>query len=331
MRRAAVAAILVSLLAGCGGSGGRTITLYNGQHPQLTQALVDAFQRQTGIEVRVRTGDGIVLASQLLQEGSSSPADVYFAENSPELVVLGEHHLLATLPASIVSQVPSTYNSPSRTWVGFALRVSALVYDPSRISAAQLPARLLDLAKPEWKGKLAVSLTDSDFPPLVGGVIAKYGSATAESWLRGLKANSALYADQEAVVAAVDRGQQAVGVINQYYWYRLRLEQGAANTHSKLYFFPGGDVGALVNISGAAVLASSGKTAEAESFLRFLVSAKAQRILATGNDFEYPLRPGVAPNPALPPLARIDPATLSVVDLGDDQQAAALIQQVGFG
>jgi iron(III) transport system substrate-binding protein len=323
----ALVALVVVVLAGCGGSGKRTITLYNGQHPELTQALATAFERQTGIHVNIRTGDGIVLASQLLQEGSSSPADVFFAENSPELVALDEHHLLATLPASITNQVPVS----SPTWVGVAARVSGLVYDPSRISAAQLPPRLLDLAKPEWKGKLAVSLTDSDFPPLVGGVIARYGKDVAENWLRGVKANAGLYADQEAVVAAVDRGQAAVGVINQYYWYRLRLEQGAANTSSRLYYFPNQDIGALANISGVAVLASSDKTADAEAFVRFLVSAKAQRILAEGDDFEYPLRPGIAPNPALPPLARVNPAKISIVSLGDDQEAAALIQEVGFG
>ena len=136
-------------------------------------------RRQTGIQVRVRTGDGIVLASQLLQEGSSSPADVYFSENSPELVVLTEHHLLAKLPTSITSQVPSGYDSPSGTWVGVALRISALVYNPSRISAAQLPRHLLDLAEARWKGELAIAPTDSDFPPLVGGVIARYGSHAA--------------------------------------------------------------------------------------------------------------------------------------------------------
>src|SRR5207247_6232766 len=122
MRKAILlAAILAALLTGCGGSGRPTITLYNGQHPQLTRALVAAFQRPAGIDVRVRTGEPIVLASQLLQEGSHSPADVYFAENSPELVVLDEHHLLAKLPTSITSQVPSEYDSPSGTWVGVAL------------------------------------------------------------------------------------------------------------------------------------------------------------------------------------------------------------------
>jgi len=247
------------------------------------------------------------------------------------LVVLTEHHLLAKLPAAITKQIPSKYNSPTGNWVGVALRVSALVYNPSRISAGQLPSRLLDLAQPQWKNKVAVAPTDSDFPPLVGAIIATDGRQAATKWLDGLKANATIYPDEEAVVAAVDRGDQVVGVINQYYWYRLRLEQGASNTHSRLYFFPNHDVGALANIGGAGVLASSHKKAEADSLVSFLASAKAQQILAKSNDFEYPARPGVAPNPALPPFIQLNPAVLSVVSLGDDQQSASLLQQVGFG
>ena len=131
-----------SLLAACGGAsagtngsggGDTTITLYNGQHPELTQALVNAFEKQTGIHVKVRTDDGIVLADQILQEGSHSPADVYLTENSPELMLLTEHHLLETLPASITSQIPAQYNSPTNNWVGISVRVSALAYDPALV------------------------------------------------------------------------------------------------------------------------------------------------------------------------------------------------------
>ena len=94
----------VSLLAACGGAsagtdsgssgGDTTITLYNGQHEQLTDAIVKAFEKQTGIHVKVRSDDGIVLADQILQEGSHSPADVYLTENSPELMLLTERNLL---------------------------------------------------------------------------------------------------------------------------------------------------------------------------------------------------------------------------------------------
>ena len=64
-------------VAACGGGGGggrgdsanSSILLYNGQHQELTQALVAAFEHATGISVNLRTNDGVVLADQLMQEG----------------------------------------------------------------------------------------------------------------------------------------------------------------------------------------------------------------------------------------------------------------------
>jgi iron(III) transport system substrate-binding protein len=337
IRRLAPLAALVVVLAGCGGSGGGSagsgnggsIVLYNGQHPELTQALVKAFEQKSGIDVKMRTNDSIVLANQILNEGRS-PADVFIAENSPELMTLEEKGLLARLKPSTLSQVPRAVSSPAGDWVGMALRVSSLAYDPGKLGSQPLPKSVLDLAKPEWKGKVGISPTDSDFPPLVGAVMAAYGSKAAAAWLEGLKQNAKTYADEEAVVAAVNRGDVATGIVNQYYWYRLRLELGKNAMHSRLYYFPNRNVGSITNVSGAAVLDSSSHKGEAEQFVRFLVSPQAQKIIAASDDFEYPARTDVPPNPALPSLASIAHASLGMKALGTHKQAAALIQSTGL-
>jgi iron(III) transport system substrate-binding protein len=331
-RALAAGAAGLLVLAGCGGGASKpSIVLYNGQHPELTTAMVTAFQHETGISVRQRTNDGVVLADQILDEGHSSPADVYLTENSPELVSLSEHGLLARLPRSILDQVPAADRSPNGTWVGVALRVSSLVYNPSRISRSQLPTSILDLAAPKWKGKVAIAPLDSDFPPVVGAVIATHGKKAAATWLAGLKRNSAVYQDEESVVAAVNRGSEAVGVINHYYWYRLRREIGAKAIHSALYYFPNGDPGSVVNVSGAAVLASSHHLAEAKRFVALLVSPAGQRLISRGDDYEYPVRAGVAPNPALPAFASLPHAGISVSALGNDLPARTLLIKAGFG
>lgn len=322
--------VLVLALGGCGGGDGRTLVLYNGQHPQLTSALVAAFERQTGIGVRVRTDDSIVLASQILQEGSASAADVFLAENSPELTALDDRRLLARVDASTLAQIPAPHSGPTGDWIGVALRVGALVYDPTLLAASQLPGSLLQLAGPAWKGRVALAPTDSDFVPLISAVIARYGAATASRWLAGMKRNAQIFQTDEAVAAAVNRGDVASGLINSYYWYRLRLQQGQGAVHSAVYYFQNRDVGSVQNISGAAVLASSPHRARAQAFLRFLVSAQAQRLIARGDDFEYPARPGVGPNRALPALSKIAPATPSPAALGDGRQAARLIRASGL-
>ena len=132
MRRGAALVLTAVLLlaAGCGGGGGRSIVVYNGQHLALTRAMVSAFERETGISVRLRSNEGVVLADQLLQEGRSSPADVFLAENSPELVNLEQHGLLTSLSRTVLRQIPARESSPNGKWVGVALRVGSLVYNP---------------------------------------------------------------------------------------------------------------------------------------------------------------------------------------------------------
>ena len=325
-----LAGTFASTLAGCGDGGKSSIVLYNGQHRQLTQALVAAFEKQTGIAVRMRTNDSVVLADQILQEGSASPADVYISENSPELMTLEQHGLLGKLSRSTLDQIPAKDNSPTGAWIGMARRVSSLAYDPTRLTPSQLPKSILDLAQPRWKGKVGIAPTDSDFPPLVGAVVAAHGTKTATTWLTGLKRNAQIYQDEEALVAAVNRGDVASGMINQYYWYRLRLEIGEKAMRSALHYFPNNDVGSITNVSGAAVLASSKHHRAAEQFVEFLVSEAGQQIIARSDDFEYPARPGVPPNSALPPLSTIAHATLSAAALGNDRRGARLLQQVGL-
>ncbi len=307
------------------------LTLYSAQHQQMVDMLTREFTQQTGIAVRVRSGEAPEIASQIAQEGARSPADVYFTENSPELTLLAEKGLLAPVDPATLTAVPAQYSAADGTWVGVLARENVLVFDPAKIEASRLPASVLDLAKPEWRGKVAIAPADADFLPLVGAVAALKGEAATLDWLRGLRRNAQIFDDDEGVMAAVDRGAVATGIVNNYYWARLYTEQGAAKTRSRIHHFAAGDLGALINVSGAAVLKSSRHAAAAQRFLAFLVSVPVQTEIGKGDvDFEYPLAPGVAPNPLLTPFAALRPPPVSMNALGDDQLAARLLRRAGL-
>ncbi|MGO9320597.1 MAG: iron ABC transporter substrate-binding protein [Solirubrobacteraceae bacterium] len=328
----AVLACVALALSACGSSAhsGRTITLYNGQHEQTTAALVAAFEKQTGITVEVRSGDEAELGNQIMQEGSSSPADVFYTENTPVLEALRERGLLGPVAPTTLAAVPSRYDSAQGDWVGVSARVSALVYNTSQIAPSQLPDSILELAEPKWRGKVGFAPSETDFQPLITSIVKIDGVAAAERWLRGLQANGKIYPDNETVVAQVNNGESAIGPINHYYWYRLRAEVGQGAMRSALHYYAAGDPGDLVNVSGAAVLESSSHKAAAQAFLAFLVSHTGQETIAHSHSYEYPLRPGVAPAPGLRPFAQLRPAPLTPSELGDGSQALALEQKLGL-
>jgi iron(III) transport system substrate-binding protein len=319
------------VLGACGGgSSSNSITLYSGQHEQTTSLLVAAFEQETGIKVAVRSGDEAALGNQVLQEGSNSPADVFYSENSPVLESLREHRMLAPVAASTLASVPRRYDAAEGSWVGVSARVSALVYSTSQLAGATLPGSILELARPQWRGKVAFAPSETDFQPLVAAIVKLDGQATAAAWLKGLQANGKVYPDNETAVTQVNNGESAIAPINQYYWYRLRAELGAASMHSALHYLDPGDAGLLVDVSGAAMLSSSNHQAAAQRFLAFLVSPTGQETIARSHSYEYPLRPGVAAAPGLPPLSQIRAAPITPADLGDGSVALALEQKLGL-
>ena len=335
MRRAKptlLAPLLIALsllLCACGGSSS-DLVLYSGQHEQTTALLVGAFEKKTGIKVQIRSADEASLGNQIEQEGSNSPADVFYAENTPVLEALASKRLLAQVAASTLSAVPSRYSSPTGHWVGVSARVSALVYNTSKLQSAALPGSVLELASPRWKGKVGFAPSETDFQPLVTAIIKLRGKAAAERWLKGQQAGGTVSSDNETVVSQVNNGQSWLGPINHYYWYRLLKEQGTGGTHSALHYFDAGDPGDLVDVSGAAILRSSSHQAAAQQLLAFMVSPEGQEILAHSDSYEYPLRPGVSPAAGLRPLSDFKANSLTPAQLGDGSEALAMEQRLGL-
>ncbi len=338
-----LAAIAVGsgVVAGCGSSHsaggvpstGRSITLYSGQHEQTTDSLVTAFEEKTGIHVNVRYNDEDAFGNEIVAEESHPKADVFYTENTPVLAYLDGKHLLAPLPASTLSATPSRYDDPAGDWVGVSARVSVLVYNPGLIKASDLPSTALALADPRYKGKVAFAPSETDFQPIVIAMARKYGDAATVKWLKGLAANagqSRQYGSNEALVDEINRGGAAFGLLNQYYWYRLGAQIGSSNVHSKIAFLSPHDPGYVVDVSGAAVLASSKDKADADRFVAFLVSAAGQRIIGTSESFEYPIASGVTTSQPEKPFDQLQPYDITIPELGDGSTAIALLKQAGL-
>src|SRR4051812_3784404 len=326
-------------LAACGGSGGAAaesggsepvnLTLYNAQHEDLMKAVVEGFTDKTGIKVEFRSGDDSELANQIVQEGKASPADVFVTENSPSVQVVADAGLFAPVDKDTLAQVPEKYRPESGDWTGFAGRSTVLAYNPGLISEADLPASMMDLANPEWRGKVGFAPGGADFQAIVGAVRELRGEEATRTWLQGLADGDAVYQGNSAVMQAVNEGKIPVGIIYHYYWYKDQAESGENSKNVKLHLFGNQDPGAFVSVSGAGVLASSDHQDEAQQLVSYLTSPDGQKRLAGSTALEYAVGEGAASAKVLPPLDTIEAPEVDPGSL-NGPEVTKLMQDVGL-
>jgi iron(III) transport system substrate-binding protein len=292
------------------------IVVYNAQHENLVKSWVDGFTKETGIKVTLRNGDDSELGNQLVQEGSASPADVFLTENSPSMVLVDNANLFAPLDADTLKQVPAEYRPAHGRWIGIAARSTVFVYNPEKLSEQQLPKSLMDLAKPEWKGRWAASPSGADFQAIVSAMLALKGEKATLEWLKAMKANFVAYKGNSTVMKAVNAGQIDGGVIYHYYRFVDQSKTGENSKNTQLYYFKHQDPGAFVSLSGGGVLASSKHKAQAQAFIKYITGKEGQESLRTNNAFEYAVGVNAASNPKLVPLKdldapKVEPSTLN--------------------
>lgn len=324
----AAAVVAAPLLTACGGDDGPYITVYNAQHEELLAEVAPIFEEETGIDVRLRSGKDLELANQLVAEGEASPADVFLTENSPAMTLVDNAGLFTKVDQETLDLIPEQYVPSNQNWLGFIARSTVLVHNDS-VGADELPESILELAEPEWAGRVAFSPTGADFQAIVSAVVATEGEERAREWIQGLADNGTVLENNLVVMEAVNAGEVDTGIIYHYYWYRDQKEAGENSDDSQLHFFGDQDPGAFVSVSGAGVLASSDKQEDAQAFVNFLASEEGQQAIADSYALEYPLNPDVSLEPPVKPFEELEPPRLDVASL-NSEPVVEMMQDAGL-
>ncbi len=317
------------LLSACaeGAAQSGPLVIYSGRSEDLVAPLIERFESETGLDVEVRYGDSTELAATLLAEGSATDADVFFAQDPASLGAASD--LLADLPTETLESVPARFADRSGKWVGTSGRVRVLVYDTQAIDADSLPASIDDLTGPEWRGVLGIAPINGSFLAFVGAMILERGEDATLQWLRSIADNDPVdYPKNSPIVAAADAGEITAGLVNHYYLFRLRAE-GEGN-RAENHFFDPGDVGGLIMPAGVGIVEGSDRRSAADQFVEFLLADSSQQYFAS-ETFEYPLVPGVDPDPALPPIDQVVGPDIDLSDLANVlDRATDLVTEAGL-
>jgi iron(III) transport system substrate-binding protein len=328
------------LLAACGdddgGSGGSSssedadVTLYTGRNKDLVAPIIRAFEEQSGLSVDVRYGDSAEMGAQILEEGDDTRADVFLSQEVGAIGVLDDAGLLAPLPTETVELVDARYRPAEGTnWVGVTGRSRVLVYNPELIAEDELPSGVADLTDPAYEGQVGWAPTNPSFQSFITAMRATEGDDAARAWLEAMIDNGTeAYENNIEILDAVNEGDLAMGLINHYYWARNNAEQGNEQT-SKLLFFEGDDLGALVNATAAAITVTGADNPNAQELVDFLLSPEGQALFVERVQ-EYPLVAGVEQPSGVPPLDELEGPQIDLTDLESLEDTQALLTDVGL-
>jgi len=313
------------------------VNLYSYRQPFLIQPILDAFTEQTGVKVNVVYAKSGML-ERLKAEGDNSPADVVLTADVGRLNDMVEAGVLQPVSSAVLERnIPAQYRDSNGLWYGLTMRARVILASRERVDS-DMVTTYEDLAAPGLKGLVCTRSGKHVYMvSLIASVIAHEGEDKAEAWLRGVKDNLARkpQGNDRAQAKAVYEGVCDVAVANTYYMGKMatneeKPEQKAWAEAVRIVFPDQQGQGTHVNISGAAVTKSSKNRDNAIKLIEFMSENDAQKLYAEQN-FEYPVKSGIAVDPLVASWGAFKADTIDLSEVAKHRAAASrLVDRVGY-
>jgi len=307
------------------------VVVYSARGEPFIKPLFDAYTKETGVAIQFITDKEGALMARLQAEGERTSADLLLTSDAGNLWQAAETGLLTPVDsARLRLNVPAHLRDAKDRWFGLSLRVRTIVYHTDRVKPADL-STYEALGNPRWKGRLCLRTSKKVYnQSLVAMMIAALGVPKTEQVVRSWIANLAtsVFSDDTQVMEAIAAGQCDVGIVNSYYFGRLKKKKPALPL--ALFWANQGDRGVHVNISGAGLVKHAKRPKAAIRLLEWLSGDFAQERLAA-LDFEYPIRPGIPIPPAVVAWGTFKPESFNVARAGELQaEAIKLMDRAGY-
>jgi iron(III) transport system substrate-binding protein len=303
------------------------LTIYSGRSEEFIAPFLAEWEKESGIALKIRYADSAELAAQIREEGSNSPADIFLAQDAGSLGAVSLAGLFTTLGDEVGTDIQPQYIAADRSWIGVTGRARVFAYNPQLLT--DLPQSITDLSNPIYKSKLGIAPTNASFQAFVTALINAKGEDFTQQWLESLVKNDVqIFAKNSAIVEAIDSGKISIGLVNHYYTWEVSQGLGR-KINAENGFFTSGDLGNMVNVSGAGILKSSKKYAAAEDLINYLTSQVVQsKFVAETHEYSL-IADEIAPA-GLPSLSQIGAPSVDLESLADIQKTQELLIKVGL-
>lgn len=284
------------LLTACGGKpGDAQLVVYTARAEHLIQPLLLRYTEETGIPIRFVTDKAGPLLARLAAEGEATQADVLITVDAGNLWQAAQQDLLQAIDSPILeANVPAHLRDPEDRWFGLSLRARTIIHSTERVDPEELNT-YAGLADDRWRGRLCLRTSKEVYnQSLVATMIQRLGEEKTEEIVRGWVANLAtdVFSNDTALMEAIVAGQCDVGIVNTYYFGRMK--QDNPQLPLSLFWANQQSSGVHVNISGAGITRHAPHPQKARDLLEWMSQPQAQKLLADRN-MEYPVNAAVEP------------------------------------
>jgi len=313
------------------------VNVYSARKEQLIKPLLDAFTRESGIEINLITSKADALLKRLQTEGKNTPADILITTDAGRLHRAKESDVLqSAMTPTLKDKVPTHLQDKEGYWLGLTTRSRVIVYAKDRVQPSEL-STYEDLTDDKWKKRICIRSSNNIYnQSLVSSMIAHQGEAKTAQWANGLVSNFARKpkgGDRDQI-KAVAAGQCDLAIVNTYYLGQMinGKDQKQKDAASKVaVFWPNqSDRGAHINVSGIAITKASKNKDNALKLIEFLLSEDSQAWYAKANN-EYPVIKNVELSDTLKNWGDFKSDALNLTKLGElNSTAVRIMDRAGW-
>lgn len=139
------------------------VTLYSSAVIADTNAIIQAFEKKYGVQVRLWRGSSDDILRRAVTEARGERYEADLAETAGDSMEgLQRERLLAEVSSPAFAQLMPGAVVPHRGWIADRLSVFTVAYNTTVVKAADVPKSYADLADPKWSGKLGIDDEDDD-------------------------------------------------------------------------------------------------------------------------------------------------------------------------
>ena len=289
------------LLLGCDKSGKPEVVLYTSVDEPVERPIIQQFERETGITVRVQTdaeaNRSVGLAEKLRAERGHPQADVYWNNEFTHTVLLADEGVFAPYQSPSAADVPDRYKDSQHLWAAVGLRARVMGFRPG---ATPYPnygkdESVLHLADPAVKGKIIMA------NPVAGTTSAQvaalyvlWGDEKADRFFHSLRDNGMRLVGGNSLAAE----QVGAGNFLLCLTDNDDVDNVAAAGGSIKGVLPdqGPDgIGTLTLPTTVSLVAGRPESADAKKLVDYLLSARVEKLLLAANYSAYSVRAAGGP------------------------------------